>query len=62
VTLSNYATDRVIEGHVYNRVRNFLARRRKLSSHGSRHIRIDAVFGTLGVLRPRMCRKAGAKS
>jgi RNA-directed DNA polymerase len=59
---SHYATDRVIEGHVYNRVRNFIARRRKLSSHGSRHIRIDAVFGTLGVLRPRMCRKAGAKS
>jgi RNA-directed DNA polymerase len=59
---SHYATDRVIEAHVYDRVRNFLARRSKLPTRGSRHIRIDAVFGTLGVLRPRMCRKAGAKS
>jgi RNA-directed DNA polymerase len=59
---SHYATDRVIEAHVYDRVRNFIARRRKLPTHGSRQISMDAVYGTLGVLRPRMCRKAGAKS
>jgi RNA-directed DNA polymerase len=59
---SHYATDRVIEAHLYDHVRNFLARRHKLPTRGSRHIRMDAVFGTLGVLRPRMCRKAGAMS
>jgi RNA-directed DNA polymerase len=59
---SHYVPDRVIEAHVYDRVRNFLARRRKLPTRGSRQIRMDAVFGTLGVLRPRMCRKAGATS
>jgi RNA-directed DNA polymerase len=57
---SHYTTDRVIEAHLYDRVRNFLARRRKLPSRGSRQIRMDAVFGTLGVLRPRVCRRAGA--
>ena len=46
----------------FPRVRNFLARRHKLPTRGSRHVRMDAVFGTLGVLRPRMCRKAGAMS
>ena len=59
---SHYATDRVIEAHLYDHVRNFLARRHKLPTRGSRHVRMDAVFGTLGVLRPRMCRKAGAMS
>jgi RNA-directed DNA polymerase len=59
---SHYATDRVIEAHLYDRVRTFLARRRKLPTRGSRHIRMDAVFGTLGVLRPRMCRNADAMS
>jgi RNA-directed DNA polymerase len=59
---THYATDRAIEAHIYDRVRNFIARRRKLPTRGSRHIRMDAVFSTLGVLRPRMCRKAGAKS
>ena len=59
---SHYTTDRAIEAHLYDHVRNFLARRHKLPTRGSRHIRMDAVFGTLGVLRPRMCRKAGAMS
>jgi RNA-directed DNA polymerase len=59
---SHYAADRAIEAHLYDRVRNFLARRRKLPTHGSRHFRMDAVFGPLGVLRPRMCRKADATS
>ena len=59
---SHYATDRVIEAHLNDHVRNFLARRHKLPTRGSRHVNRDAVFGTLGVLRPRMCRKAGATS
>jgi hypothetical protein len=59
---SHYATDRVVEAHLYDHVRNFLARRHKLPTRGSWQVRIDAVFGTLGVLRPRMCRKAGAMS
>ena len=59
---SHYATDRVIEAHLYDHVRHFLARRSKLPTRGSRHIRMDAVFGTLGVLRPRLCRKARAMS
>jgi hypothetical protein len=50
------------EAHLYDRVRNFLARRRKLPTRASRHLRMDAVFGPLGVLRPRLCRKAGAMS
>ena len=59
---SHDATDRVIEAHLDDPVRNFLARRHKLPTRGSRHVRMDAVFSTLGVLRPRMCRKAGAMS
>ena len=59
---THYTTDRVIEAHLYDHVRNFLVRRRKLPSRGTRHIRMDAVFSTLGVLRPRMCRNAGATS
>ena len=59
---SHYATDRAIEGYLYDRVRNFLARRHKLPTHGSRHIRKDAVFGSMGLLQPRMCRRVGATS
>jgi RNA-directed DNA polymerase len=59
---SHYATDRVVEAHVYDHVRNFLARRQKLPTRGSRHIRMDAVFGTMGVLRPRKCRHTGVLS
>ena len=59
---SHYATDRVIEAHVYDHVLNFLARRQKLPSRGSRHIRKDAVFSTMGVLQPRRCRHTGVLS
>ena len=59
---SHYATDRAIEAHLYDHVRNFLARRHKLPTRGSRQVRMDAVFSTLGVLRPRRGRKAGAMS
>lgn len=53
---SHYATDRAIEAHLYDRVRNFLARRHKLPTRG-RQIRMDAVYGTLGVSRLRHCRR-----
>jgi RNA-directed DNA polymerase len=59
---SHYTTDRAIEAHLYDHVRNFLTRRHKLPSRGTRHIRKDAVFSTMGVLQLRKCRHAGALS
>jgi RNA-directed DNA polymerase len=59
---SHYTTDRVIEEHLYARVRNFLARRQQLPTRGTRRIRKDAVFGSLGVRRLRLCRRPGATS
>jgi RNA-directed DNA polymerase len=53
---SLYASDKVIEQHLYDRVRNFLARRHKVPTRGIRRIRADYVFGELGVLRPRFAR------
>jgi RNA-directed DNA polymerase len=59
---SHYATDRVIEAHLYDRVRHFLARRHKLSTRGTRSIRKDALFGPLGLRRLRLYRTPGATS
>ena len=59
---SHYTTDRVIEAHVYDRVRNFLARRHKMPARAIGPFRMEAVFGELGVLRPRQCRRADARS
>src|SRR5580698_7677720 len=59
---SHYTTDRAIEAHLYDHVRNFLTRRQQLPSRGRRQISKDAVFGPLGVLRLRMCRNPGAVS
>ena len=59
---SHYATDRVIEAHVYDRVRNFLARRHKMPARSIGPFRMEAVFGDLGVVRPRLCRRSGAMS
>jgi len=59
---SHYATDRVIEAHLYDRVRNFLARRHKRPPRSIGPFRMEAVFGELGVLRPRLCRRSGATS
>jgi RNA-directed DNA polymerase len=59
---SHYTTDRVIEAHLYDRVRNFLARRHKMPSRSIGPFRMEAVFGDLGVLRPRLCRRSGAMS
>ena len=55
---SHYASDRVIEGHVYDRVRNFLVRRHKVPSRGTTRFSKEAVFGSLGVPRLRQCRLA----
>jgi RNA-directed DNA polymerase len=46
----------VIEVHVYDRVRNFLARRHKVPSRGTNRFSMEAVYGHLGILRPRTCR------
>ena len=54
---SHYATDRVIEAHVYDRVRHFLVRRHKVPSRGTSRFSMTAVFGDLGVLRPRQGRE-----
>lgn len=59
---SHYATDRVIEAHLYDRVRNFLVRRHKMPARSIGPFRMEAVFGELGVLRPRLCRRSGAMS
>jgi len=59
---SHYATDRGVENYLYDRVRNFLARRHKLPTRGSRYIRKDAVFGSMGLLQLRRCRRAGVIS
>ena len=59
---SHYASDRVIEAHLYDRVRNFLVRRHKLPSRSIGPFSKQAVFGNLGVLRPRQCRRIGAPS
>jgi RNA-directed DNA polymerase len=59
---SHYATDKQIEAHLYDRVRNFLARRQKLPTRGSRQFSKDAVFGPLGVPRLRFCRRPGVLS
>jgi RNA-directed DNA polymerase len=59
---SHYTTDRVIEAHLYDRVRNFLVRRHKMPARSIGPFRMEAVFGEMGVLRPRLCRRSGAMS
>ncbi len=59
---SHYVTDRVIEAHIYDRVRSFLARRHKMSARAIGPFTKDAVFGTLGVPRLRHCRRQGVLS
>jgi RNA-directed DNA polymerase len=47
------AAYRAIDDNVYDHVRNFLARRHKSVSRGTRSFSADSVFGELGVLRLR---------
>ncbi len=48
-----------VDEHVYDRVRNFLRRRRQVSSQGTRQFPAERVYGPLGVFRlqgPRVAR------
>jgi RNA-directed DNA polymerase len=42
---------RAVDEHVYDKVRHFLRRRHKVSSHGNRQFPEEVVFGSLGVMR-----------
>ena len=44
---------RAIDHHVYDRVRNFLVRRHKVETRGTRRFSPEFVFGSLGVLQLR---------
>ena len=59
---SHYVSDKTIESHLYDRVRNFLARRHKMPARGIGPFTMDAVFGELGVMRVRHGRRKGALS
>jgi RNA-directed DNA polymerase len=59
---THYVTDRVVEAHLYDRVRNFLARRHKVPTRGTRRFSMAAVFGRFGIPRLRDCRRPGAMS
>jgi RNA-directed DNA polymerase len=59
---SHYVTDRAIKAHVYDRVRNFLARRHKMPARAIGPFTMTAVFGELGVPRLRHCRRQGVMS
>ena len=59
---THYVTDRAIESHLYDCVRNFLARRHKMPARAIGPFSKDAVFGALGVPRLRHCRRKGVLS
>ena len=42
-----------VDEHVYDRVRNFLRRRHKVSSQGTRQFTMKRIYGELGVFRLR---------
>ena len=46
---THYVTDRAVEAHLYDRVRNFLTRRHKLPSRSIGTFTMEAVFGDLGM-------------
>src|SRR6266481_4589773 len=56
---STSRTYKAVDEYVYDRVRNFLRRRHKVSSQGTRQFSSERVYGSLGVLRlqgPRAAR------
>ena len=55
---THYLTDKAIEAHLYDRVRNFLVRRHKVPTRYGPFTK-TAVFGELGVPRLRHCRRKG---
>ena len=48
---ATYRAYRAVDEYVYDRVRNFLRRRHKVSSQGTRQFPEERVFGALRVLR-----------
>jgi len=56
---SHYVTDKAIEAHIYDRVRSFLVRRRKMPAWAIGPFTKEAVFGTFGVPRLRHFRRQG---
>ena len=42
---------RAVDNHVYDRMRNFLARRHKVGTRGSRRFSRGVMFGEIGVLQ-----------
>jgi RNA-directed DNA polymerase len=59
---THFVTDRVVEAHLYDRVRNFLVRRHKMPSRSIGPFSMEAVFGDLGMPRPRHLRRKDAMS
>ena len=59
---THYVTDRVIEAHLYDRVRNFLVRRHKMPPRRLGPFSMEAVFGDLGMPRLRHLRRSGVLS
>ena len=59
---THYVTDRAIESHLYDRVRNFLVRRSKMPARSIGPFSHEAVFGDLGMPRLRHLRRKGAMS
>jgi RNA-directed DNA polymerase len=59
---THYATDRAIEEHLYDRVRNFLIRRRGMPSRSMGPFRKEAVSGGFGMPGLRHPRRPGAMS
>jgi RNA-directed DNA polymerase len=59
---THYVTDRVLEAHLYDRVRNFLVRRHKMPARSIGPFSKDAVFGELGMPRLRHLRRRGVMS
>ena len=47
---STFVAYRSVDSHVYERMRNFLRRRHKVSTRGTRVFGWDRVFGSLGVI------------
>ena len=59
---THYVTDRVLEAHLYDRVRNFLARRHKMPPRSIGPFSMEAVFSELGMPRLRHLRRKDAMS
>jgi len=59
---THYVTDRTVESHLYDRVRNFLIRRHKMPARSIGPFSKEAVFGDLGMPRLRHLRRKGAMS